>query len=255
MKPILLRFLLVVLVLMQFSCTHKSDIKLPLVDTIKKPADGTYLCMGYCYPGNAPQCDDAFEEVQIRRISDSVLIINGIPVSYKGLFNPPMYAHFSNVYDIYSYELNYDPDKKHFSYNYGWGNKYSTYYASLSDKYKPNPFLHSYVDSIKGSWTLTGTRSDQVYPNVDTTYDVALDVTFTVRNDSTIVFSGQLLGLEDSVLHYKYTDSINLQAVWQTFHTYAIASTLRYNYSSNIITFEQLSDQTLNIKRVTLTSH
>ena len=59
-------------------------------------------------------------------------------------------------------------------------------------------------------------------------------------NDSTISFHGNPLDFSDSLMHYKLTDYAANTVIFQTYHTIRYeVSTLRYNYATNKITFEQ----------------
>lgn len=241
MKQTLLVLLILFAVL---GCKKKNTAK---PDTIPKPTPGTYICMGESYTSFEPYCRDAFKPVTITYVSDSVIGV-GNPVEnlvYDTSSTTTDEIHFH--YASYrSYRgLVYFPKTRHIIYYTSASASMGSTSTSLSDSlYKPEPLLHSYVNEITGSHAFNGVFYDSTYPpatTYDSTANLNSNITFAVINDSTLQFDKQFvdMGFTDSVLHYRSTDYINHEIVWQTYHTLNRTSTLRYNYITHAINFTQ----------------
>jgi hypothetical protein len=274
MKQVRLGVIILFTLWAQIACTHKGAIVTPVLpidsgnntatDTVLKPASGTYLCMGTAYKTGEPNCPDAFVAISINYANRAAITAgnnyNTYYMQYNKTYSSPNSIAFSWTYSTDFATLYYDPTTKHFSFRYGSSTSSGGVSTEVTDSgYKPNPFLRSYLNNICGTRNLIGTVYDSQYspaPHFDTSYDVNANITFTAINDSTIHFNKHILAnMGDSILHYKYTDSLNEQIVWQTFHTQTVMSTLRYNYTTQALTFEQWYYKIYTTKSVTLINH
>lgn len=226
------------------ACKKKNTAK---PDTIPKPAPGTYICTGESYTSFETYCRDAFEPVTITYVSDSVI---GVGNSVENLIYDTSSSTADEIHFHYatyrSYRgLIYFPKTRHIIFSSSASASMGSASTSLSDSlYKPEPLLHSYANEIEGSHAFTGIYYDSLYPpapTYDSTANLNTNITFTVINDSTIQFDKQFvyMGITDSVLHYRSTDPINHEIIWQTYHTLNRTSTIRYNYLTHAINFKQ----------------
>jgi hypothetical protein len=196
---------------------------------------------------------DAFDTFNVKYYNDSFIAVDGVTLKLDSASpNILIYytSHWYYQYNTgYSMKVTYDINKKHLEYRSSESDAYTyRWYMVNTDKYLPNPLVGQYVASIQGVRNLSGFGHDTfasrniVYSNdwEDSTYAISKAIDFFRVNDSTISFHGNPLDFSDSLMHYKLTDYAANTVIFQTYHTIRYeVSTLRYNYATNKITFEQ----------------
>jgi hypothetical protein len=208
---------------------------------------GNHIWIGTGGENSGPFPPDAFTQFSVVVVDNKTIVANDDTLTYRSSdgsimkfeFDPP-YSHYPNLnYSI----VYYNTKDNTMEYSYSIGSSMGDAFMKLSTAvYKPNKLLHTYLPNLTGIKKLAGTVYDTFMlrqPN-DSLYTLNFKITFRAIDDSTIVFDNNILGLYDSVLHYKVTDAAAKTVTFQTFHTevYNI-STLTYNYDTQKIVFEQ----------------
>ena len=209
--------------------------------------NGTWLFLGSASATGYATPPDAFVQIKVAVINGSTILAGGDTLqfnSYDKSSGIAAFYHNDNpgspginaewlYYNTYDNSMEYTAQE-----NVSSG---GTDLDVFTKGYIPNRSIKTYTADIAGTKALSGTRNDSIYFStpVDTTTSISAAINFSVINDSTLVFNNDLLGLGDTTLHYKATDSVQQTITYETLHTVYQISTLTYYYSTNKLIFEQ----------------
>lgn len=230
--------------------THTTPIVAPVYTSAKM--NGIWMWIGKAVNSTAPNPPDAFMQFSVTVLSDTSLLVLNDTLLYKSIDSAaheitfyhimPGSAHLVDQTLYYNTSDNSMKYTSRFNHSYGGGTLNVT-----TSGYIPNPSVKDHLPNIIGTKAMSGTIYDTLIfggPD-DTLYHESGNLTFTAVNDSTITFDIDVLGLGDTVLHYRSTDNAAKTITFQTFHSYDyMLSTLTYNYVSGLIIFEQRSRTT-----------